>query len=206
MRQMKRKGKQLLKALVYFPAWLFVQIFRWVFYDSKYLKGRWFKSIFEPGWRWAANDIIHRILFQKHLTIPWPVSPYMDCGRNIEFDVDDINNFQGSGNYFQTFDETSKIVIGKGCWIAKNVGIITTNHDLYDPEEHTPGRNVILGESCWIGMNAMILPGVTLGSHTVVGAGAVVTKSFPDGYVIIAGNPAKPIRHLNRDISRQICQ
>ena len=47
-------------------------------------------------------------------------------------------------------------------------------------------------------MNAVLLPGTTLGDHTVVGAGAVVTKSFPDGYVVIAGNPAKVIRTLNK--------
>ncbi len=46
-------------------------------------------------------------------------------------------------------------------------------------------------------MNAVILPGVTLGDHTVVGAGAIVTKSFPDGHCIIAGNPAKEIRKID---------
>ena len=47
-------------------------------------------------------------------------------------------------------------------------------------------------------MNSMILPGVTLGSHTVVGAGSVVTKSFPEGYCVIAGNPAKKIKAIKK--------
>lgn len=175
--------------------WLFVQIFRWFFYDSQYLKGRYFKKITSPGWQWAANDILHRILFQKHIGIQWPVSPYIDCTNNIEFDVDDLANFSGSGNYFQTFE--AKIVIGKGTYIAKNVGIITSNHDLENLDEHQPGRDVVLGERCWIGMNAMILPGVHLGEHTIVGAGSVVTKSFLEGNCIIAGNPAKVIKRLN---------
>ncbi|MEQ1824103.1 MAG: DapH/DapD/GlmU-related protein, partial [Fimbriimonadaceae bacterium] len=49
---------------------------------------------------------------------------------------------------------------------------------------------------CWIGMNAVVLPGVTLGDRTVVAAGAVVTKSFPEGWCIVAGVPAKLLRSL----------
>ncbi len=45
-------------------------------------------------------------------------------------------------------------------------------------------------------MNSVVLPGVTLGPHTIVGAGSVVTKSFPQGELRCAGNPAKIIRHL----------
>ncbi len=66
------------------------------------------------------------------------------------------------------------------------------------PNKHLPPKDVHLVEHCWIGMNSMILPGVTLGPHTVVGAGSVVTKSFPDGYCVIAGNPAKIIKVLDR--------
>lgn len=58
------------------------------------------------------------------------------------------------------------------------------------------GKDVIIGKKCWIGMNAIILPGVKLGDNTIVGAGSVVTKSFPDGNLVIAGNPAKIINKL----------
>lgn len=185
--------KAIIKGMIALFEWLFVQIFRWPFYHNKYLKGKWFRSVLSDGWHWAYVDILHRILYHKHLNIPWPVSPYINCGREIVFDVDDINLFQGIGNYYQTF---SKITIGKGTWIAQNVGIITANHNLENPEKHLPAKDVVLGENCWVGMNSMILPGVVLGPHTVVGAGSVVTKSFPDGYVVIAGNPAKVIKHI----------
>lgn len=46
-------------------------------------------------------------------------------------------------------------------------------------------------------MNSVILPGVILGDRTIVGAGSVVNKSFPEGNVIIAGVPAKIVKHLN---------
>lgn len=47
-------------------------------------------------------------------------------------------------------------------------------------------------------MNSVILPGVELGDHTIVGAGAIVTKSFPGGYCVIVGNPAKIVKNIER--------
>lgn len=186
--------RQSLKNIFYFFRWIFVKGFALIFYDPKYLRGCWFEKLSSDGWRWAANDILHRIFLRRHIGICWPVSPYMECSRNIEFDPNDLDNFQSSGCYFQTYD--AKISIGKGSFIAVNVGIITSNHDIYNLEEHTPGKDVILGEKCWIGMNSVILPGVTLGPRTIVGAGSVVTKSFSKGNVVIAGNPARVIRYI----------
>ena len=98
------------------------------------------------------------------------------------------------GSYFQAF---GRIVIGKGTYIAQNVGIITANHNLQNLDLQAEAKPVGIGEKCWIGMNSVILPGVELGPHTIVGAGSVVTKSFVDGHCVIAGNPAKVIRHLS---------
>lgn len=187
--------KKVLHRMYQFLFWLYVQIFRWLFYDSRYLKGRWFENWKSLGWQWAARDIFHRFLSLNHVGCPWPVSPDVICNHNIEFDVDDLNNFNSNkGCYYQAF--AGKIVIGKGTYIAPNVGIITANHDLNNLDEHQPGKDVHLGEKCWIGMNSIILPGVTLGDHTIVGGGSVVTKSFPEGNCVIAGNPAKVIRKL----------
>ena len=188
--------KKTLFIIYLFFSWLLLQPFCWFFYDRKYLRGRWFKKwIFSEGWEWCKRDIVHRIFYGQNISLKFPCSPYITCTPDIEFHTDDLNNLNGFGNYFQAFNG-GKIIIGKGTWIAKNVGIITVNHDIYNPDLHQEPKNVILGESCWVGMNAMILPGVVLGPHTVVGAGSVVTKSFPDGYCVIAGNPAKKIKDL----------
>jgi acetyltransferase-like isoleucine patch superfamily enzyme len=56
-----------------------------------------------------------------------------------------------------------------------------------------PDEPIILRQGCWIGANSILLPGVEIGENSVVGAGSVVTKSFPKG-VIIAGNPARIIK------------
>lgn len=100
--------------------------------------------------------------------------------------------FQVPGTYFQNFK--GHITIGKGSYIEQNVGIITANHGFANLDAHEAGRDVSIGKNCWVGMNAVILPGVALGNRTVVAAGAVVTKSFNDGYVVIAGVPAKIIK------------
>lgn len=111
------------------------------------------------------------------------------------FDPDDMQNFQGPGNYFQGID--GKIIIGKGSMIAPGSGFITANHDFTCLLNHTQGKDIVLGDHCWIGMNAVLLPGVQLGPHTIVGAGAVVTKSFLEGYCVVAGNPARIIKKID---------
>ncbi|HON93628.1 MAG TPA: acyltransferase [Sedimentisphaerales bacterium] len=65
-----------------------------------------------------------------------------------------------------------------------------------DYARHIDGT-IIIGDGVWIGGGAIVLSGVSIGPHSVVGAGSVVTKSFPEG-VVIAGNPARVIREVPR--------
>lgn len=178
---------------------IIAQILGSLFYEKKYLKGKDFSNYkYTNGWRWVLHNVFMQKIIGINRYVPYPVSFRMTVMNyeNIEFDVDDLDNFQKAGSYFQAASD-AHIYIGKGTYIAGNVGIITANHDLNNLELPAPGKDVKIGKKCWIGMNSMILPGVELGEHTIVGAGSVVTKSFPEGNCVIAGNPAKCIRVLD---------
>lgn len=103
----------------------------------------------------------------------------------------------------------SKVTIMNGClmmaaggifiedeaMIAANVQLISNNHDLHERQIITclPIR---VRKKAWIGAGATILPGVTVGENSVVGAASVVTRDVPDN-AVVAGNPAKLIRYIN---------
>lgn len=89
------------------------------------------------------------------------------------------------------------VYFGDYVQLAPNVGILSANHDLYDQTKHNVAP-IVIGDYSWIGMNSVITAGVTLGTRTIVAAGAVVTKSYPDGFVVLAGVPAKPVKYLDK--------
>lgn len=171
------------------------KIFLSIFFGKKYLRGKWFDNSYR-GWMWSWKALLHQKIFRNNANVNFPVSVFNTVynQEKIFFNIDDINNFQGKGKYFQNMH--ANIVIGKGTYIANNVGIITSNHDLNDLDSHSKGKDVIIGDHCWIGINSVLLPGVKLGNRTIIGAGSVVTKSFPEGNQIVAGNPARIIKKL----------
>jgi len=96
------------------------------------------------------------------------------AGITIEDDV-----LVGSGVHFY---------VGNHAFTDANIPIID--------QGHFPSKPILLKKGCWIGANAIILPGVTIGNNSVIGAGSVVTKSIPDR-VVAAGNPAKVLKNIN---------
>jgi hypothetical protein len=166
-----------------------------LFYDKKYLQGRHFEHGF-GGFVWAFSAIWQRNFLRLGPPLPFPASSRstISNGKNVYFHPNDLNNFQSPGIYLQNFKGI--IIIGKGSYIGPNVGIITANHNPLDLDKHLQAKNVEIGEDCWIGMNSIILPGVSLGPRCIVAAGSIVTRSFPNGNCIIAGNPAETIKKL----------
>ncbi|MGQ5426793.1 acyltransferase [Thermophilibacter sp. ZX-H3] len=172
-----------------------VKLFGRLAYDGRYLQGKWFEHLWSPGWRWAFNGMVRKLFTGHGRGVPWPIGPGCDCGRDVEFSPDEINNFQVS-SYYQAFGG-AKIWLGHNVWIARGCCLITTNHDPANPERHQQGKDIRIGDNCWLGANVVIMPGVELGPNTVVGANAVVTKSFSDGHCVLVGVPAKPIHRID---------
>ena len=168
-----------------------------IWYDKKYLIGQNFsRDSFSRGWKWIIKYWFpQKVLgYAREVPFPIPSSVKYSAPQNIIFHPDDMCSMQSPGCYFQAIN--AKLIIGRGTKIAPNCGLITTNHDLQNLEKSAEGKAVIIGEKCWIGMNSIILPGVKLANHIIVGAGSVVTKSFNEENIIIAGNPAKKIRNI----------
>ena len=131
----------------------------------------------------------------------WITAPfYADYGNNIYFG----NNCEVNMNC--TFLDDNRIVIGDNALIAPNVQIYTAFHPTSAAKRFGPPREdgsfafcktqtapVIIGDNVWIGGGAILLPGVTIGSNTVIGAGSVVTKDIPSN-VVALGNPCRVIR------------
>ena len=123
---------------------------------------------------------------------------YCDYGFNIEVGR---NLFI---NYNCTILDVAKVNIGDNVLIAPNVSIYTAGHPLHADTRKTGyeyGIPVTIGDNVWIGGNSIIMPGVTVGCNSVIGAGSVVTKDVPD-WTVVAGNPARVIRKIT-DEDRQ---
>lgn len=101
-------------------------------------------------------------------------------------------------NFNLTLVDDTHIYVGDYTMIGPNVTIATAGHPLL-PMLRQKGlqynASVRIGKNCWIGAGAILLPGVTVGDDTVIGAGSVVTKDIPSG-VVAVGSPCRVLRQI----------
>ncbi|MBR3707189.1 MAG: sugar O-acetyltransferase [Firmicutes bacterium] len=113
-------------------------------------------------------------------------------------------------NFFANFNLTvmddARVYIGDNVAIGPNVSLMATNHPLLpqermgmDEEGRTTmaeyAEDIHIGDNVWIACNTVIIGGVTIGKNCVIGAGSVVTKDIPEGYLAY-GNPCRPVRPI----------
>ncbi len=97
------------------------------------------------------------------------------------------------------------IKIGNNVIFAQNIVASALNHEYRDPnlpiyKQPIITKEIIIEDDCWIAANAVITAGVTIGKHSVIAAGAVVTKDIPP-YSVAVGNPAKILKQYNFELS-----
>lgn len=146
-----------------------------------------------PSEKTKRKDILKELLgdMGDGIWIEHPVN--MAYGKNVHI-----------GNYFYAnfnlvIVDDIDVYIGEHVMIAPNVTITPTGHPV-DPDLRKPGTQfsipVRIGNNVWIGSNAVILPGVTIGDNSVIGAGSVVTHDIPKN-VVAVGNPCRVLREIN---------
>lgn len=130
---------------------------------------------------------------------------YCDHGNNIFLGNDVIININC------TFVDNARIRIGDRVLIASNVQLYTGSHPVLPGERLVPdwkqkhttffrsfARPIEIKDNVWIGGGSIVLPGVTIGENSVIGAGSVVNRSIPANCVAV-GNPCKVIRYFDAD-------
>ena len=123
-----------------------------------------------------------------HIELPFRC----DYGYNIRVG----ENFYA--NYNCTILDCAPVTIGDNVLLAPNVSLFTAGHALHPvprAEEWEFARPITLGNNVWLGGNVVVLPGVSIGDNTVVGAGSVVTRDLPAN-VVAVGNPCRVLREI----------
>jgi len=127
----------------------------------------------------------------------------LECGKNVrvKYNCDISPNIRIGNNseFGQRCLIYSGTKIGNDVIMGPDVKIYTKNHvisSIKTPIKYQgiEMKETIIGDDVWIGANVVILPGVTVSNHSVIAAGAIVTKDVPE-YALVGGNPAKIIKY-----------
>ena len=156
-------------------------------------------------------DMLYTYNQMSHLDLPARESMlkkmFADVGENCYVDSPFYANWGGHhvhfgnnvySNFGLTLVDDTHIYVGDCTMFGPNVTIATAGHPI-DPELRTKGLQynmpVHIGKNCWLGAGVIVMPGVTIGDNTVIGAGSVVTRDIPSG-VVAVGNPCRVLRQV----------
>lgn len=114
-------------------------------------------------------------------------------GRHVHFGKGVYANFN------LTLVDDTHIYVGDYTMLGPNVVLATAGHPILPelrPLAYQYNLPIHVGENCWLGAGVIVLPGVTIGKNSVIGAGSVVTKDIPEN-VVAVGNPCRVLREIN---------
>ena len=120
---------------------------------------------------------------------------FCDYGYNIIIG----DNFYANHNC--VILDCAEVVFGNNVFIGPNCGFYTAHHPIHkDPRNELLeyARPITVGNDVWFGGNCVVVPGVTIGSNVVIGAGSVVTHDIPDN-VVAVGNPCRVLRPITEE-------
>ena len=100
-----------------------------------------------------------------------------------------------------TVDGFERVTIGDDCWLAVNVTLLTSSHQIGESARRAgdiTSAPITIGDGCWLGAGVTVLPGVTIGPGCVIGAASVVTKDL-EANGLYVGSPTRLVRLLEAD-------
>ena len=139
-------------------------------------------------------------LFGRGGDTVWMQPPFFcDYGSNIELGERVFFNFNC------VVLDVCKVKIGDFTLFGPAVQILTPMHpwNAFQRRKEEFGKPIEIGSDVWVGGGAIILPGVHIGSQTVIGAGSIVTRDMPEG-VFAAGNPCRVVRKVSDEDKRPL--
>ena len=181
----------------------FKKFIDWVIMNQVETRPRWFMRLLAPLYQHRGkHSVIHRSARMD--TPPYRIFSLGDYSVIESFAC--INNAVGDviiGDHTRIGLHNTiigPVDIGNHVNLAQGITVTALNHNFSDTnkridEQGVSTNSVTIEDDVWVGANAVILPGVTIGEHCVVAAGAVVTKDVPP-HSLVAGVPAKVIKKI----------
>lgn len=175
----------------------------WMIMNQVQTRPRWFVRMLAPLYQHRGkHSVIHRSArmdtppYRKFSLGDYSVIESFACINNAVGDVI-IGDHTRIGLHNTII---GPVTIGSHVNLAQGITVTALNHNFEDSDKRIDEQGVsttpvIIEDDIWIGANAVILPGVTIGNHSVVAAGAVVTKNVPP-HSLVAGVPARIIKQI----------
>ncbi len=139
-----------------------------------------------------ATEILRELLGDLGAGVHIKPPLYVDYGTYITVGA------RTFANYGLVALDVARITIGQDVQIGPNVQLLTPTHPLEADlrrAKYEAGKPIVISDNVWLGGGAIVLPGVTIGENSVIGAGAVVTRDVPPN-VLAVGNPARILRSI----------